>query len=111
MKITFTVEFPIVPKERPRRAKNGHFYTPSKTKRCETAIAYSFRAAAGGPIRFGGAVSVQAVLRPERSDLDNRLKTILDGLNGIAYGDDRQVREIHVKEVEGKVSTITVEEL
>lgn len=29
-----------------------------------------------------------------RGDLDNYLKTILDGLNGIAWDDDRQVVKI-----------------
>lgn len=42
-------------------------------------------------------VAVKMVLyRPRRSgDLDNRLKVVLDSLNGIAYEDDKQVVEIH----------------
>lgn len=42
-------------------------------------------------------VAVTMVLyRPRRSgDLDNRLKVVLDSLNGIAYEDDKQVVEIH----------------
>ena len=35
-------------------------------------------------------------LRPQRSgDLDNRLKCLLDSLNGIAWSDDGQIVEIH----------------
>lgn len=29
-------------------------------------------------------------------DIDNYVKAILDGLNGVAWDDDRQVRELHV---------------
>lgn len=34
-----------------------------------------------------------------RSDLDNRLKVLLDSLTGIAYIDDKQVVEIHAKKI------------
>lgn len=34
-----------------------------------------------------------------RSDLDNRLKVLLDSLSGIAYLDDKQVVEIHAKKI------------
>jgi crossover junction endodeoxyribonuclease RusA len=36
------------------------------------------------------------VYRPRKSgDLDNRLKVLLDALGGVAYHDDKQVRELH----------------
>ena len=44
-----------------------------------------------------GPVSVKALVYfPSlRGDLDNRLKVLLDALEGIAYADDRQVYELY----------------
>ena len=36
-------------------------------------------------------------LKSRKGDIDNICKSILDGLNKIAYRDDRQVRELHAK--------------
>ncbi len=58
-----------------------------------------------------GNVCLSISLAASRGDLDNRIKTISDALNGEAYIDDRQIKELHVKEVPGKISTITVEEI
>lgn len=65
-----------------------------------------------GP-KFTGPVSVEIALRkdsiritikeldvaptPLRGDVDNYAKSILDGLNNVAYVDDKQVRELKVK--------------
>ena len=41
--------------------------------------------------------------RPRRSgDLDNRLKCLIDSLNGIAWGDDSQITEIHAYRYDDK---------
>ena len=113
MKITFTVDFPITPKGRPRKGKYG-FYTPSRTASCERAIrtiaSLSLRSQRRGKV-FEGSVRVCLLLARCRGDLDNRAKLALDALNGIAYKDDSQVKELHAIEVEGEISTITVEEL
>lgn len=51
-----------------------------------------------GPVR----VTVR-VYRPRRSgDLDGRLKVLFDALNGVAWGDDSQVCEIHAYRHEDK---------
>ena len=56
----------------------------------------------GDPV--AGEVSVTLkVFRPRRSgDLDNRIKTLLDSLNGIAYNDDSQVVELHAYRFDDK---------
>ena len=37
-------------------------------------------------------------VRPDtRPDIDNQLKAILDGLNGVAFGDDGQVCRVHLE--------------
>jgi crossover junction endodeoxyribonuclease RusA len=41
-------------------------------------------------------------------DLDNIIKTIGDGLNGVAYEDDRQVVEIHARRHKGAPERVEV---
>lgn len=41
------------------------------------------------------AVNIVVYRTERRGDLDNRLKVVLDALNGIAYTDDSQIVEIH----------------
>jgi len=81
-------------------------YTPSKTVDAEKKIGLAW----DGPM-FEGEVAVHVVVDKEgtavivervdidgkaslRGDLDNYVKTVLDGLNGIAWKDDSQVVKI-----------------
>ena len=49
-------------------------------------------------------VAVWAIFyRPRKAgDLDNRIKILLDAMEGIAYDDDRQVIELHAKLADDK---------
>jgi crossover junction endodeoxyribonuclease RusA len=104
-KVKHTVIIPLrpVPKERPRVMKGGYTYTPKRTLEFEKAI----KEAWNGPT-FESPVSVDITLYKEkikvtiteeaeekksslRGDIDNYTKSILDGLNGAAYKDDKLI--------------------
>jgi crossover junction endodeoxyribonuclease RusA len=45
----------------------------------------------------------------KRGDTDNRLKVCLDSLKGLAWDDDRQIKEIHMTRVDGRTDGIVVQ--
>lgn len=105
-----------VPKGRPRVVVIGKYpslYTPKKTKEYERRVGRCarpfFREALCGPLIVEAVgwwpMKGQPLKRSTRpvqwyegsADVDNVLKSVLDGLNGVAYHDDKQVvrAEIH----------------
>lgn len=100
-------------KARPRFAR-GHAYTPSETKAYESMIGYSYKKSGGKMIDGGVAIEIEAVYQVPASwtkakkweaingdkqptvkpDIDNIVKIIMDGLNGVAYKDDSQVVDV-----------------
>ncbi len=97
--LTFVVAGPVVPKQRPRFARNGHVYTPPKTRSYEMLVTL----AAGAALRKHGewdttkrfALSLVLFMGDKRKrDLDNCAKAISDALNGVLYDDDAQIDEL-----------------
>jgi crossover junction endodeoxyribonuclease RusA len=85
-----------VGKARPRLGK-GRIYTPRSTKAYEEKVAIFALAAGAKATKAWVSVTIYLVFPTMRwPDIDNCAKAILDGLNGIAYKDDRQVCELHV---------------
>ena len=104
-----------MPKERPRfNMKTGTVYTPKKTLDYESIVKANAAMNIGKPLEGAVEISViveqkipkswskkkkLAVLNGEEvvtsvQDLDNMLKSVTDGLNKIAYKDDRQIVKI-----------------
>ena len=93
------------PKERPRFSKNGHSYTPAATQSYESMVRQAWTDGGGELIeddpclivmRFtvdGCMVTVEEVKWQSkmRGDIDNYGKSIMDGLQGVAYVNDKQV--------------------
>ena len=76
-------------KERPRKGKAGNFYTPRRTKEWEEYVGWSFKEAGGRMLEGRVAVSMWFYRKTRHvCDLDNLVKCVLDGLNGIAWEDD-----------------------
>lgn len=120
----FQLTFPIPPqpKDRPRTSKKGSKPRSTKrTKAYESAITRIFRLTFQGSKPLEGPVDVsmkffiqapqyiskvkkkRAALLAEmipckvKPDIDNYVKSILDGLNKFAYNDDGQISDITAK--------------
>jgi Holliday junction resolvase RusA-like endonuclease len=100
----FRVDGEPVSKARARFTKQGsksQAYTPEKTHVAEQTMAWHFRAAARahkpeGEAAYGVAARFCSGTR-QRRDVDNMMKLLLDGLNGVAWADDNQVVEISAR--------------
>lgn len=108
----FVVEGKPVGKGRPRLARYG-VYTPINTVNYENLVKFSYLSITNNKI-VDSAIKIEiwAYFEPNKSDskkkqkeligkpynkkpdIDNIAKSILDGLNGIAYNDDNQVAEL-----------------
>lgn len=102
--VTFTLPGNPPVKERARHgtSKNGksYTYTPKNTVEAEAMIAAAYRAVTNRPPSEDAPFALWLVLCVEtwrRRDIDNMVKVVLDGLNKVAYHDDSQVTDLHVK--------------
>ena len=103
-------------KQRPRVVR-GHAFTPQETKDYEQMIAMLWKCEKYGisdkPIAVGitafylvpkswskkkqAAVYAGEIKPTVKPDIDNIVKIVLDGLNGVAFTDDKQVIEIQAQ--------------
>jgi len=98
----FALEGEPVPWGRPRPKGNGYI-TPEATVSAEMALGVACKIANPGVEPLDGPVAIIIDFYTNiprnnprgRGDIDNMTKTVLDGLKGIAWGDDYQV-EIQV---------------
>lgn len=87
-----------VPKGRPRlgvHGKKAYIYTPPATREYEKLVGWVAKSVGCQPVEGPVSVSLNVYARG-KLDADNIAKSILDGLNGIAYQDDDQVIELHI---------------
>lgn len=113
--IQFTIPGKAVPKGRPRMTKSGKVYTPAETQKYEYKVMDCFMTAYPNFSKFtqplwvricesramptSWSVKMKQKMWGEpcgtRPDLDNVMKSVLDGLNGIAFRDDNQIASLH----------------
>ena len=129
MTVTFTIPGRPFAKQRPRATRQGRVYTPKETVSFEATVgqiaAQHFPQPLDGPV----SVFIWATFQPpqswsqkkardhigrphtQRPDLDICANAILDGLNRIAWADDGQVSELHVRKIWGNAAqtVVTVE--
>jgi len=129
MNIEFTIPGAPVAKGRPRFARRGVFvttYSPEKTVSYESLVKVMASQAMGNKKPLDGAVhaTVRMILLPpaswskkkraqalaheiwptSKSDLDNYIKGIFDGMNGIVFNDDAQVVSLSALKMYGEIA-------
>ena len=131
--ISFTVDGPAVPKQRPR-ISGRQAYTPKRTKDYEERVRNAFRSSYRGFFpAFGKDTPVKAYIEvvqaipkswskakhqraldgelapiTRNGDLDNIAKSILDACNGFVYEDDCQVTHLMIFKRYGDDPYVTV---
>ncbi len=98
--VKWTVLGDPVPKGRPRVFRRGNFVqavTPQRTRDYEARIHASARSETMQGLPLEGPVWAELhfyTATRRRADLDNLVKSTLDGMNGVAFLDDHQVSQI-----------------
>lgn len=93
-----TIELPLPPSaNRYWRNFRGRMVVSSEAKAYKEQAAWL--AKAGGAQMLEGALSLSVdVYRARKAgDLDNKLKIVLDSLQGVLYANDSQIVEIHAR--------------
>lgn len=129
----FEIPGVAVAKGRPRFTRQGHVYTPKKTRVYETLVKQYAKINVKKPLEKPLKVGICIHKKPPKSwskkkrkaaieggvrataspDVDNYSKAILDGMNGVAFKDDSQICELHVRKKysEEDKAVVTLEEL
>ena len=109
--IKFTVYGKPQGKARPRFTRQGRAYTPKNTVDYEEQIKQAYIAAGGTLISDTAPISICITARFKKAktnkmdfptlkpDADNIAKIVCDGLNGVAYKDDKQITCLTVDKV------------
>lgn len=137
MKVKFEVPGPPKGKQRPRVVRNGGFtrtYTPKETVMYENLVKMCYLEQVGrvmltAPIALSmtayfpipkstskkqhARMASGNVFHTKRPDIDNCIKSILDGMSGISYHDDAAIAEIRAKKAysDNPRVEVTLEEL
>lgn len=129
--VIFSVYGECVPKGRPRFTRQGRTYTPKKTHDYESEVSMMAKSAMGSsePLETPVAVYVYVNMPVPQSyskkrteaclsgfekptkktgDLDNQIKTVLDGMNGIVYKDDSQIVSLHATKRYDTIASVHV---
>lgn len=129
--VIFSVYGEVVPKGRPRFTRQGRTYTPKKTHDYESEVAMMAKSAMGSsdPLETPVAVYVYVNLPVPSSyskkrteaclsglekpikktgDLDNQIKSVLDGMNGIVYKDDSQIVSLHATKRYDSIASVHI---
>ena len=117
MKVKFHINTRPTPKQRPRLGKGGKVYTPNSTKVFEEICRLSYgnryyfdKEYISIKIVFKFKVpksyskkkyseAIEGKIRPSTNDIDNLIKSVLDGLNGKAWKDDRYIYRIEAEKI------------
>ena len=127
MKVDFTIPSAPVPKSRPRFNTNtGRAFTDDKTRIFENIVSLAYGARHyfddsyirirmkfkfEVPKSYSKKKRIEALegkIRPTKADIDNYMKSVLDGLNGKAFKDDRYIYAILAEKEYSEEASIEV---
>ena len=108
MELTFYTVNRIPVKRRVRFTKSGHSYTDANTKADLLAVRDAYKGQCFtvpvALILYVGKQLPKSQKQPcpfdVKPDLDNVIKAVMDGLNGKAFFDDKQVTAIYAKKLD-----------
>lgn len=97
--VLWTAEVPVAPPAnmRWRTGRNGQQYVNPEHKIYEEALGWRLKEARVRPVAEDVGIGIYWHMKDRRRDLDSILKTLFDGMQNIAYLNDRQIRELYVK--------------
>ena len=128
MNVKFIIPGPAQAKQRPRiNRQTGRVYTPNATHKYEKlvkecygdrhffdsqyiSVKITFKFSV--PKSYSKAEYYEALIgeiRPKKADIDNYIKSVLDGLNGKAWKDDRYIYRIEAEKIFADKDCIEVE--
>ena len=117
--VRFDIPIKPIPKGRPRLGM-GKVYTPQRTKKFEDHVRFitraSFNAKGIKPFQKEVFVYVWFCFKGKNvgynytstSDIDNLQKSIFDGMNGVAYNDDKQIVFVYAEKVWAEQDNVRV---
>ena len=127
MRVDFTIPSAPVPKSRPRFNTNtGRAFTDDKTRIFENIVSLAYGARHyfddsyirirmkfkfEVPKSYSKKKRIEALegkIRPTKADIDNYIKSVLDGLNKIAFKDDRYIYAILAEKEYAEEASIEV---
>ena len=128
MQIKFIIPGPAQAQQRPRVNRNtARIYTPGATHKYEKLVKESY---GDNPCFEDQFISVkilfkfsvpksyskkkqsealEGIIRPTKADIDNYIKSVLDGLNKVAFLDDRYIYSITAEKIFTEESETIVE--
>ena len=121
----FCYSGPVKAKERPRSGKGGRMFTPPETRKFEKAVNDWAKGkdikTIGYPIRVELTIFEQTADKDklehglfgltynQKGDVDNLGKSILDGMNGVIYKDDKQITDLRIRRQYSNVAVLAAD--
>lgn len=99
----FMVSGPPVPCGRPRVTRSGHTFLPKRTRDYENRVRCIAQSTFSEPLKGPVVLHIFFLCHNNmRRDVDNLAKSIMDGINGVAFLDDSQIVDLRVQKFVSK---------
>lgn len=90
------------------RSSRGHFYLPEKSRVYLDLIGFIAKTKFKEPLEGNIQLEMTFYCGHNRADLDNYIKAVGDGLQGIAFKNDKQIQKITAEKIIDKKNSQTI---